>query len=123
MIEDLDLSNYHCYPSSYAFERYVELVTELKKRQGADATIGSRLQTLLRKANFAHIQVQVVQPTFLNTEGKRIPSLSLENSSDLLLDEQLTTASELQALLFELKTYETREDTLITLPGIYQAWG
>ncbi len=123
MIEDINLSNCHCYPNSYAFERYVELVTELNKRLGINASTGSQFGAMLRNANFEHIQVQATQPTFLQNGSKRILSLSLENAFDPLLTEQLATVSELQALLLELKTFENRLDTLIALPSIYQAWG
>lgn len=123
MIEDMDLSNYHCYPHCFAFDRYVELVADLKKRQGGNAMIGNQLSFLLRKTGFAHVQVQVVHPHFMNADGKRIPSLSLENIADALLAEKLVEVSELQALLFELKTFENHPESFITLPGIYQAWG
>ena len=43
--EDLDFSNYHCFPNCYAFDRYVELYIEMKKRQGTDANIGNQLYT------------------------------------------------------------------------------
>ena len=123
MIEDMNLSNCYCYPNSYAFERYVELVTELEERMGTDANISSEFGVMLRNANFERIQVKAAQPTFLQNGSKRIPSLLLENIFDLLLAEQLATVSELQALLLELRTFENRLDTLIALPSIYQAWG
>lgn len=123
MVEDMDFSNYYCYPNCYAFDRYLELFIEIKKRQGTDANIGNKLFSLFQQAGFQKVKVQLIPPTFLNLNHKPIASLTLENSSDILLQEELTTSTELQALLFELKAFENRQDTLITLPGIYQAWG
>ena len=122
MIEEMDLSNYQCYPNNYAFERFVELAMELKIQQGTNTAACNQLIPLFRNAGFRRIQVQVTQPVFLKNESKSIPSLSLENIANSLINEQLATASELHALLIELKSFEKRPNTLITLPSIYQAW-
>ncbi len=123
MIEDLDISNYNCFPSCYAFDRYVELYTEIKQQQGADASIGNKLYTLFQQTNFKNINIQLVPPTFLNNRGRNIASLTLENIASSLLEQQLTTPTELQALLFELKSFEDQKHSLISLPAIYQICG
>ena len=84
MVEDLDFSKYYCFPHCYAFDRYVELYTEIKKRQGADAHIGSQLFSLFQQSNFKNIKVQSVLPAFLSKESKHIASLTLESIAPLL---------------------------------------
>ena len=123
MIEDLDFSKLQCFPNSFAFSHFVELFTTVKKQQGVDANIGNKLSSLFQQANFSNIQVQLVSPSFLTGESKKMASLTLESIAPLLLDEILITPTELQALLIELKAFEENPHTMITLPGIYQAWG
>ena len=63
----------------------------------------------------------MIPPAFLKVEHKAIASLTLESISEILLQEELITSTELEALLAELKAFENRKDTLVLLPGIYQA--
>lgn len=121
--EEMNLSNFHCFPSCYAFQRFKELLIELKKCKGTNADIGQQLFSLFKEANFESVQIQVVKPDFLKLEEKHIPSLTLEYLTETLLEENLISRTELQALIFELKSYEKREDTLIRLPSIYQVSG
>ena len=123
MVEDLDFSQFHCFPNCYAFDRLVELYTAINKRQSTDPSIGKQLYPLFQQVGFKKIQAQMVAPSFLTGNNKRIASLTLENIATILIDEKLTTPTEIQALLFELKAFEKRKNTLIALPGIYQVWG
>ncbi len=123
MVEDLDYSEFHCFPNCYAFDRFVGLFTEIKKQQGTDANIGNHLNRLFQQAGFNKIQAQLVPPNFLKGKTKHIASLTLESIAPLLLEEKRTTPTELQALIFELKNFEEQKNTMITLPGIYQVVG
>lgn len=123
MVEELDFSNYQCFPNSYAFDRFVELHALAKKQQNAGSNIGKNLKDWFQKAGFKNIEVQIVPPSFINGESKHIPSLTLESIATALLQENLTTPTELHALLSELRGFEKQENTLISLPGIYQVIG
>lgn len=123
VVEDMDCSNYYCHPACYAFDRYLELFTEAKKRQGTDPFIGHKLWSQLRAAGFQKIQVQMVPATFLRLQNKAFASLTLEYIAGMLLFERMVSDAELEVLLQELRAFEQRADTLITAPGIYQAWG
>lgn len=123
MIEDLDFSKFQCFPSSFAFDRFIELYIEVIKRQGADPNIGKQLYSLFQKAGFNNSRVQLVRSIFLTGKYKYLASLTLENISSILINEKLATKPEIQALLFELKDFESQKNTMITLPGIYQVIG
>ncbi|MEM6964225.1 MAG: methyltransferase domain-containing protein [Bacteroidota bacterium] len=123
VIEDIDFSNYYCFPHCYAFDRYFELFISLKQRKQQDAKVGSKLLAYLKDAGFQDVKAQMIAPSFLSTNNKPITSLSLESISEELLKENLISKSELQALLFEIKDFESRSDTMITLPSIYQVSG
>lgn len=123
MVEDMDFSQFYCFPNCFAFDRFVELFLEIKKLQHTDANIGKHLYPIFKESGFKNIHLQSVSPNFLTGKNKRIASLTLENIATILIDEKLTTPTEIQALLFELKAFEKRKNTLIALPGIYQVWG
>ena len=52
LLEEIDFSNFQCFPYCFAFDRFVELNTELFERKGFDHNIGSKLIFLLKKAGF-----------------------------------------------------------------------
>ena len=123
MIEDMDFSKFQCFPNSFAFDRFIELYIEVVKLQGANPDIGKQLYPLFQKTGFSNIKVQLVRPNFLTNKNKHLASLTLENISSIIENESLATKTEIQALLFELKEFESQKNTMITLPGIYQVVG
>ena len=123
MVEDLDFTQFQCFPNCYAFDRFIDLYTEIKKNQGTDANIGNRIGQLFKQAGFQKIQARMIPPKFLKGTTKHIASLTLESITPLLLEENLTTPTELMALIFELQDFEKQKNTMITLPGIYQVFG
>lgn len=123
MLEEIDLTGFHCFPFCFAFNRYLELLKAIKSKMGADTKIGPKLMHFLQNTGFQKIKVQLVSPSFLKNDEKRIVSLSLENISATILNENLATATELQALLYELKSFEKQKNTMVSLPSIYQVVG
>ena len=123
LLEEMDLSNFQCFPYCFAFDRFVELYNELSIKKGYDPNIGSKLIFLLQKTGFENIRVQQTAPSFFGKNEKKIASVTLESISAELLEKQLISHSELQALLYELKAFESKENTLISHPGVYQVTG
>lgn len=123
MIEDMDFSQFQSFPNSFAFDRFVELYMDVITLQGADPKIGTNLFTLFQEVGFDHIKVQKVRPAFLTGEDKYLASFTLESIATILVNENLATTTEIQALLFELRDFESQKNTMITLPGIYQVKG
>lgn len=123
MIEVLDVSRCQCFPDSYAFHRFVELYAKVLYREGVGQVNGKQLLQCFQHVGFQQCKGKWVQPKYLAAEHKHIASLSLESIAPILESERLIHTTELQALLAELKAYETQANTLITLPGIYQMMG
>jgi len=123
LLESFDLSNFQCFPQNYAFDRYLELHTALNRVKGTSIKSAVQLGTSFHMAQFKKNHIQIVSPAFLPDDCKQIASLSLESIATELLEMELTNQTELQALLFELKTFEKQKNTMISLPGIYQAVG
>lgn len=120
LVEDMDLTRHHCFPSSFAFTRYVELFSKVFNKKGTDPTVGSKLNSILKAAGFEQISAIQIPPIFLNEASKSISSLTLESISKAVIKEQLAVPAEMNALIEELQAFEQRTDTMISLPGIYQ---
>jgi len=123
MVEDLDFSQFNCFPSCYAFDRFMELNSIIEKRQVTDNNIGKQLLSVFQNAGFKNIQIQQTRPCFLADKNKRIASLTLEYIAPIIIDKKLSTPAEVQALIFELKNFEEEENSMISMPGIYQVIG
>ncbi len=123
MMEDLDFSQFHCFPNCYAFDRLIELYMAIRLRQSTNTKNGKQLHSEFHNAGFENIKVQQVGPSFLTGKNKQIASLTLEQMVPILINKKLSTATELQVLIFELKKFEEQKNTMITMPGIYQVWG
>lgn len=123
LLEDIDFTGHFCFPASRAFDQYVEWYTEAARRRGADPNIGPRLPQLVRQAGFRDIRFTVVQPVFQTGEGKQMASLTLENIADSLIRNQMASRETLADCLAELRAFERDENTLISLPRIFQVWG
>ncbi|MCB0583234.1 MAG: methyltransferase domain-containing protein [Phaeodactylibacter sp.] len=122
LLEDIDFAGHFCSPACRAFDQYVEWYTEAARRRGADPNIGPRLPQLVREAGFRNIQFNIVQPVFQTGEGKQMASLTLENIADALASNQLASGEMVADCLAELRAFEQDENTLVSLPRIFQVW-
>ncbi|MEM1323686.1 MAG: methyltransferase domain-containing protein [Bacteroidota bacterium] len=121
LLEDLDLRRMNCFPYSYAFERFKELLRALYELEGiTNSTLGSNIKQQLQEAGFEQIRIKFQTPLFLKNEFKQLASLSFESIMGGVMNKQLVSATEIHALLMELKAFEQEEQTMISLPGIYQ---
>lgn len=120
LLEHIERSNFQSFPQNYAFNRYLELQQSINNINGTSIDSIDQLHTILNKAQFHKIRIQQVAPTFLPDDCKQIASLSLEDISTQIIAKNLANPSELQALLYELKSLEKQKTTMISLPGVYQ---
>lgn len=123
ILEDIDYSGIVCYPPNSAIQRHIELYRELVRRRGGDADIGPRLPSLIGAAGVEGVHVRVVQPCFLEGQGKFIYSITTESIAEALEAERLVDATEVAELIAELNAFAADSTTLLTFPRIVQAWG
>ncbi|MGZ5009804.1 MAG: class I SAM-dependent methyltransferase [Methylobacter sp.] len=123
LIEDIDFSGHFCQPPCAGFDTYVRLYRMAARRQGADADIGPKLYGMMLDAGWREVKVNVIQPMFTSGEGKQIAVLTLTNIADSLLDEKLTSESELQAAIDDLTRFTNDSRTLVSMPRVFQLWG
>jgi ubiquinone/menaquinone biosynthesis C-methylase UbiE len=122
LVADIDLDGYFWYPESKAQSRYTELYAEVARRRGGDPCIGPRLTSLLLETGFEDVQVNVVQPVGLDGEVKLIAPLTMENIVDSVLAEGLASPDEIRQIIADLHAYARAEETIGSLPRIFEVW-
>jgi SAM-dependent methyltransferase len=121
--EDTDFDGHFCHPPCPAFERYVSLYREVVRGRGADPCIGPRLPGLFLDAGLQEVRLEVVQPAFLEGEGKRLAAVTLEHVRESVTAAGLASPAELDATLAELNAYAGDPRTVMSLPRVFQVWG
>ncbi|MDW3649307.1 MAG: class I SAM-dependent methyltransferase [Bacteroidia bacterium] len=121
IMQEMNFSQFHCYPTSFAFGQFQELYQSSMKLQGLDPAIGSRMNTLLEELGFTVLKAEVIPPIFLAPHHKQLVSVCLESIGQSILNQKLSIPAELHALVCELQNFEQKCNTMIGLPAIYQS--
>ena len=119
-IEDTDFTGHFCYPGSDYFDQYVSLYQDLLKKRGGNANLGQSLVGLLQDMGFSNIKFQLSQPAHISGEGKLMAEITFKGISQALIEEHLITKEEFANIYSELVKYRKRNDTIISLPRIFQ---
>lgn len=122
VVEDIDFSGHASWPDDWCARRTAELCADCMRAGGGDPNLGLRLPSLLERAGFDAVQVNVVQVLTTSGEAKRLYPETLRNVADAAQRHGLASESEFGGLLEELEHYVTRPDTLLGTPRIVQAW-
>jgi SAM-dependent methyltransferase len=122
-VEDVDIAGAACDPPCPAFERTIELFSDLMRSRGADPQIGFRVPAILRAAGVVELDVAVVQPAALSGDAKQIQLLTLLNVREAAVGAGLADDAEIDQLAAELASFVDRPDTVATTARIVQSWG
>ena len=120
MIEDTDFTGHFSNPKSGYFDQYVSLYQDLLRKRGANANLGQDLVWLLKEVGFTEVKFRISQPVHISEEGKLMAEITLEGISQALIEEQLITAKKYARIHSELVKFRKREDTMMSLPRIFQ---
>ena len=123
VFEDIDFTGHFCYPASAAFNRYVELYSEVVHRAGADPNIGLRLPGLLAETHLENVQMNVVQPAARQGEAKIMAPLTMDYIRNSVLIHELAAEQEIEEIVSALYTFAYNPNTVLSLPRVVQAWG
>jgi ubiquinone/menaquinone biosynthesis C-methylase UbiE len=78
-VEDVYFPGHICFPSSRAFQKYVDLYQAAVRAKGADPAIGPRLLSMALDAGLVDVEVGLVVPTFRDGDGKRVAPVTMEH--------------------------------------------
>lgn len=122
-VEDLEFSGHFCYPKCPAFDKYIQLYQQVVQNKGGDPEIGLKLPGMLKKAGFKEVNLNLVQPTFMEGEGKSIAQITMEKIRSAILEQGLSSPDEINTIISELKEFAQNSETIISLPRIFQVCG
>jgi SAM-dependent methyltransferase len=123
VVEDIDCAGCFCYPHRAAYERSIELYKRVVERRGGDPDLGPKLPRMLRKAGAVGVQLSVVQPTFIEGEGKLMASITMDRISGAVISEGLADRSEVQQIIDGLNAAAADPETVMSVPRVFQVWG
>lgn len=123
VVEDADFPGHVCQPPCRAFERYVELSQAVVRGNGGDPAIGPRLPGLLRRAGVTDIQLDVVQPTFCDGDGKLVAQVAMEHIREAVVGARLASHAEVDAIVAELAAFARDPQTIMSIARVFQVWG
>ena len=122
-VEDIEFSGHFCYPKCSAFDKYIELYQQVVKNKEGDPEIGPKLPGILRQAGFKKVNLNLVQPTFMEGEGKLVAQITMEKIREAILEQALSSPNEIDTIISEIKEFTQNPETIISLPRIFQVWG
>jgi ubiquinone/menaquinone biosynthesis C-methylase UbiE len=128
IVVDIEKAATLCEPPHPSFKRYIELYTLAARARGVDPDIGPQLPAILAAAGCQHVRVNVVQPVGRQPKGsegdvKLTAPVTLESIADAILALDLAERRELDSLVDDLYRLAADDETLISTPRMFQAWG
>jgi SAM-dependent methyltransferase len=123
VVEDVDFSGYFCYPPSAAFQRHLDLYTQVSRLRGGDPCIGMKLAQMFHAAGLEDVQVHLIQPVHLSGEGKRAAQITMDRIAGAVVSHELASQSEVDQIVAEMAAFADRADTIASFPRIFQVWG
>jgi SAM-dependent methyltransferase len=123
VVEDIEFAASWADPPSEAYTRSVALYQAVVRRRGADPNLGPRLAGLVEAAGVEGINVEAIQPSFRDGEGKRLPRATMEGIRQSALDADLASSADVDAIVEELAALERDPRSTLSSPRIFQVWG
>jgi ubiquinone/menaquinone biosynthesis C-methylase UbiE len=123
VVEDIDFSGRFCYPPNAAFQRYLDLYTQVAQHRGGDPYIGMKLVEMFHTVGLEDVQVNLIQPVYMRGEGKEIAHITMERIGGAVVSNGFATQDEVDQIVAEIAAFADHPHTLISLPRIFQVWG
>lgn len=122
-VEDIDFRGLFSHPPLPACERYVQLYSEVVRRNGGDAARGADLHRLLSERGVKHLSLEVALPTFVDGDAKRLAAITMEHIRARVTEAGLATDEEIDEIVRELSVLAADPTTIISMPRVFQVWG
>ena len=123
IFEDVDFSGHFSFPESPAMQEYMRLYMAANQKLGGDPYFGLQLPAFLRDGGLQDVQVSVNQPAALEGDAKLINPITLEAALDRIVEANLATVDQIEALADALYADARNPDMLVSMARVMQAWG
>jgi ubiquinone/menaquinone biosynthesis C-methylase UbiE len=122
IVEDADFDGWCCHPPNEGFAFFLRAYGQAVAHWGGDHVLGRRLYYYFLEIGIPHPNVSVVQPIYIEGEGKTLPLSTLAASRDAIIDAGVASEAELNAALEQLAGLTNDPRSLISGPRIFQVW-
>jgi ubiquinone/menaquinone biosynthesis C-methylase UbiE len=122
VVEDIDFSAHFCYPPNAAFQRYLELYTQVARHRGGDPHIGMKLAEMFLAAGMEDVRVNIIQPAHLKGEDKQMAEITMARIGPAVVSAGFATQAEVDEIVAEIAAFVARPNTLVSYPRIFQVW-
>jgi hypothetical protein len=122
VVEDADFDGWCCYPANEGFDFFLRTYGQVVAHWGGDHAMGRKLYRYCLDAGIPQLNVNVVQPLYIEGDGKSLPWSTLEASRDAILDAGIASADEVDVALEKLAAIANDPRNLISGPRIFQVW-
>jgi len=123
VVEDIQFSGHFSYPACAAFDRYVTLYQDVVRCNGGDPNIGPGLLGMFLDAGLAEVDLEVIQPTYRQGQGKQIAAVTMEHIREAVVGAGLASDEEINGIVADLDSFASNPRTMLSLPRIFQVWG
>lgn len=120
LFEIVILEGIQAFPYNHAICRTIELISLLNETSKTKVSKAEELIKLFHEARFEIKELHTSLPAFIPPTEKHLISLTLEVCKESILLKNYSTVEELNALLVEIREFESQEDTLISQPALIQ---
>jgi ubiquinone/menaquinone biosynthesis C-methylase UbiE len=122
IVEDADFDGWCCHPPNEGFDFFLRAYARAVAHWGGDHALGRKLYYYFLEVGIPDPNVSVVQPFYIEGEGKTLPLLTLAASRDAILDAGVASGAEVDAALEKLAELTNDPRSLISGPRIFQVW-
>ncbi len=122
--ECTDYTGWYCYPELPAFDRALEIMSELRRQAGGLPDIGIRLPVLFLDAGLSGVEMSLFQHMAFAGEFKRWTLMALTGErAEWVIALDLADRAEIDALLAKIVAHMDDPRTTMGTPRFVQCWG
>ncbi|MCX6906799.1 MAG: methyltransferase domain-containing protein [Verrucomicrobia bacterium] len=122
VVEDIDCGGVFTHPEAPSLMRHLDLYQRVMRLNGGDPLIGRKLPRLCRKAGLTDVRFEVVSPSEPREAVKRLYPLTLACLKLAIVESNLATASEVDALVAELNAMANDPAETVSSCPMVQVW-
>jgi ubiquinone/menaquinone biosynthesis C-methylase UbiE len=119
VLDFIDLSKCQGFPGSYALDRYNDYMRLYQQELGFEMVVAG-IKSLFNESWFAHVSVEMTTPRFLGSSERQLPALLLEYLAPFIIDGDINSELEIQAIISELRHLAGSPQVLISAPTSFQ---
>jgi len=123
IVADLDNLTWYSYPAHKILRKEAKLLNKAGKLRGIDFSIGPKLPSLLKKAGFNNIDVEIVQPVLKTPQQRNYLNMKIKIWGHLYLSNNLISTSELNDLSETMQKLVLDDNYLIAGARMFQVCG